>query len=133
MRVLRKNAAEFEFPVAQRCRDDSLDPNTIVLDRGRTSAAIANQACCARSAGMLRFDFLDPHTLGEFMHYVTTTLAAIALIAVVIFSVQNLEAIDVSFLTWSISMSKVIVILGSYLLGMVTGWGLVSLIKRSMK
>jgi uncharacterized integral membrane protein len=67
------------------------------------------------------------------MHYVTTTLAAIALIAVVIFSVQNLEAIDVSFLTWSISMSKVIVILGSYLLGMVTGWGLVSLIKRSMK
>ena len=67
------------------------------------------------------------------MHYVTTTLAAIALIAVVVFSVQNLEAIDVSFLTWSISMSKVIVILGSYLLGMVTGWGLVSLIKRSMK
>jgi uncharacterized integral membrane protein len=67
------------------------------------------------------------------MHYVTTTLAAIALIAVVIFSVQNLEAIDVSFLTWSISMSKVIVILGSYLLGMVSGWGLVSLIKRSMK
>jgi uncharacterized integral membrane protein len=67
------------------------------------------------------------------MHYVTTTLAAIALIAVVIFSVQNLEAIDVSFLTWSISMSKVIVILGSYLLGMVTGWGLVSVIKRSMK
>ena len=67
------------------------------------------------------------------MHYVTTTLAAIALIAVVIFSVQNLEAIDVSFLIWSISMSKVVVILGSYLLGMVTGWGLVSLIKRSMQ
>lgn len=67
------------------------------------------------------------------MHYVTTTLAAIALIAVLIFSVQNLQAIDVSFLAWSISVSKVVVIVGSYLLGAVSGWGLLSLFKRSMK
>lgn len=67
------------------------------------------------------------------MHYVTTALAVIALIAVIIFSVQNLEAIEVSFLTWSMSMSKVVVIIGSYLLGMVSGWGLVSLIKHSLK
>ncbi len=67
------------------------------------------------------------------MHYVTSTLAAIALIAIVIFSVQNLEAIDVRFLIWSTSISKVVVIIGTYLLGMVSGWGLVELIKRSMK
>ena len=67
------------------------------------------------------------------MKYVTTTLAAIALIAVVLFSLQNLEAIDVKFLLWSTSMSKVVVILGAYLLGMVSGWGLLELIKRSMK
>ncbi len=67
------------------------------------------------------------------MHYVTTVLAAIALIAIVIFSVQNLAAIDVSFLIWTTSMSKVVVILGSYVLGMISGWGLVGLIKHSMK
>ena len=67
------------------------------------------------------------------MHYVTTALAAVALIAIIIFSVQNLAAIDVSFLMWTASMSKVVVILGSYVLGMVSGWGLVSLIKHSMK
>ena len=64
------------------------------------------------------------------MKYVTGTLAAIALLAIVIFSVQNLEAIDVSFLIWSASISKVVVIIGAYLLGMVSGWGLVELIKR---
>ena len=64
------------------------------------------------------------------MKYVTGTLAAIALLAMVIFSVQNLEAIDVSFLIWSMNISKVVVIIGAYLLGMVSGWGLVELIKR---
>jgi uncharacterized integral membrane protein len=67
------------------------------------------------------------------MHYVTTTLAAIALICVIIFSIQNLQAIDVSFLGWTMSMSKVVVIVGSYMLGMVSGWGLMGLIKHSMK
>ena len=64
------------------------------------------------------------------MKYVTSILAAIALIAIVIFSIQNLEAIDVSFLVWSMSISKVIVIIGAYVLGMISGWGLVELTKR---
>lgn len=64
------------------------------------------------------------------MKYITSTLAAIVLLAIVIFSIQNLEAIDVSFMFWSMSISKVVVILGTYVLGMVSGWGLVELIKR---
>ena len=64
------------------------------------------------------------------MRYITGALAIIALVAIVIFSIQNLEAIDVSFLIWSASISKVIVIIGTYVLGMLTGWGLVELIKR---
>jgi len=64
------------------------------------------------------------------MKYVTGVLAAIALLAIIIFSIQNLEAIDVSFLFWSASISKVVVIIGTYLLGMISGWGLVELIKR---
>jgi uncharacterized integral membrane protein len=64
------------------------------------------------------------------MKYVTGTLAAIALLAIVIFSVQNLAAIEVSFLIWKMSISKVVVIIGSYVLGMISGWGLVEVIKR---
>jgi uncharacterized integral membrane protein len=65
--------------------------------------------------------------------YITSVLAGIALLAIVIFSIQNLEAIDVSFLVWSMSISKVIVIIGAYLLGMISGWGLVELTKRAMQ
>ena len=67
------------------------------------------------------------------MRYVYMTLTAIALIAVAIFSVQNLEAIQVSFLAWSMNISKFIVIIGSYLLGMVTGWGLFGVVKHAIK
>ncbi|MCR9293550.1 MAG: LapA family protein [bacterium] len=64
------------------------------------------------------------------MHYVTTALAVIALAAIVIFSLQNLEAVEVDFLFWSVNISKVLVIVGTYVLGMVTGWGLVEVVKR---
>ena len=67
------------------------------------------------------------------MQYITSALAAIALLAIVIFSIQNLEPIDVSFLVFSTRLSKVVVIIGAYLLGMVSGWGLVELIKHLAK
>ncbi len=67
------------------------------------------------------------------MHYITSALAILALVAIVIFSIQNLEAINVSFLVWSVSISKVLVIIGTYLLGMITGWGLVEIIKRYLQ
>ena len=64
------------------------------------------------------------------MRYISGALAIIALVAIVIFSIQNLQAIDVSFLIWSASISKVVVIIGTYVLGMLTGWGLIELTKR---
>lgn len=64
------------------------------------------------------------------MKYATYALAAIALLAILIFAVQNLGAVEVSFLAWTLSMSKFVVIIASYLLGMVSGWGLVELFKR---
>jgi uncharacterized integral membrane protein len=67
------------------------------------------------------------------MHYFTMALAAIALVAIAIFSVQNLEAVDISFLAWSMTISKCLVIIGAYLLGMISGWGLVGLFKRSLQ
>ncbi len=63
------------------------------------------------------------------MRYVTGALAIVLLVAIAIFAVQNLEAVEVSFLTWSVNMPKVFVILGTYVLGMLSGWGLVELLK----
>ena len=67
------------------------------------------------------------------MNYVTGVLGGIALLAIIVFSIQNLEAIDVSFLFWSASVSKVVVIVGAYLLGMISGWGVLEVAKRMMK
>lgn len=67
------------------------------------------------------------------MRYLTTGLAAIALLAIVIFSIQNLGGVEVSFLFWSTTISKCVVIIGAYLLGMVSGWGLVELLKKSLQ
>ena len=67
------------------------------------------------------------------MRYLTTGLAAIALLAIVVFSLQNLGGAEVSFLFWSMTISKCMVIIGAYLLGMVSGWGLVELLKKSFQ
>lgn len=64
------------------------------------------------------------------MRYVTSFLAISALVAIAIFSVQNLETVEVSLLTWSIRVSLFLVIIAAYFLGMLTGWGLVDVFKR---
>ena len=66
------------------------------------------------------------------MKYVTGTLAIVLLITILIFAVQNLEIVDVSLLIWSMKIRKIFLILGTYVLGMVSGWGAMELIKRSM-
>ncbi|RPI80178.1 MAG: DUF1049 domain-containing protein [Planctomycetaceae bacterium] len=62
--------------------------------------------------------------------YITGALAVILAIIVIIFSVQNLSSVDVSFLVWSMTVPKVLLILGTYVLGMLSGWGLVAIIKN---
>jgi uncharacterized integral membrane protein len=64
------------------------------------------------------------------MRYLTGTIAVLLLVAILIFSVQNLTAVEVSFLRWSVSVPKVFLILGTYLLGMISGWGLLALVKK---
>ena len=66
------------------------------------------------------------------MKYVTGTLAVILFLLVVIFSIQNRESVDVWLLKWSFSTPKVFLILGAYLLGMLSGWGAVEMLKRAM-
>ncbi len=63
------------------------------------------------------------------MHYVTGALAALFALVVVIFALQNLGSVDVSFLVWSMTVPKFLLILGTYVLGVVSGWGLLAVIK----
>jgi uncharacterized integral membrane protein len=63
------------------------------------------------------------------MRYVTGTIAILLFLIVIIFAFQNRAAMDVTFLAWSLSMPKVFFILGTYVLGMLSGWGLVELVK----
>jgi uncharacterized integral membrane protein len=67
------------------------------------------------------------------VRYVRIAIAVLLLIAITVFAVQNIEAVKVSFLMWSVNAPQVFVILGTYVLGMVTGWGLVELLKRAIR
>jgi uncharacterized integral membrane protein len=63
------------------------------------------------------------------MTYVKGALAIVLLLAVVVLAIQNRAGVDVSFLFWTFRSPKILLILGTYLFGMLSGWGLVELIK----
>ena len=63
------------------------------------------------------------------MRYVKGALSVLALLAMIIFSLQNLAVMDVSFLGWSMSIPKFMVIVGTYVLGMITGAWLFDFLK----
>lgn len=58
-----------------------------------------------------------------------TFIALLFIAVVVIFSLQNAEVTDVKFLTWKLSVSRVLIILGCFVLGVLVGI-LVSMKKR---
>jgi uncharacterized integral membrane protein len=67
------------------------------------------------------------------MRYVTTALLIILSLVVLAFAIQNREPVEVAFLMWSISIRKIFLILGTYVLGMLSGWGVVEVAKRVME
>ncbi|TLP80134.1 lipopolysaccharide assembly protein LapA domain-containing protein [Maribacter sp. ACAM166] len=50
-----------------------------------------------------------------------TILALLFAVIIVIFSLQNAEVTDVKFLLWKLSMSRVLIILGSFGVGVLVG------------
>jgi uncharacterized integral membrane protein len=64
------------------------------------------------------------------MRYFTGALAILPRLVVVVFSIQNRESVSLVFLVWSLNVPKIFLILGIYVLGMLSGWGLVALVKR---
>ncbi len=64
------------------------------------------------------------------MKYLKNGIIGLMVLFIVLLSIQNLDSVNVSFLTWSMSLPKIVLILLSYILGMITGWGLIDVIKR---
>ncbi len=52
--------------------------------------------------------------------------------AIAIFAYQNAEAVDVQFLKWGMPTSLAAVVGAAYLLGMLSGWTVVGLFRRSL-
>lgn len=65
------------------------------------------------------------------MQYITSAIAVLLLVLVAIFAAQNFDTVDVSVLFWSISVRKFVLIVVVYVLGMLSGWGLVELAKAA--
>ncbi len=58
-----------------------------------------------------------------------TIIALIIAALIVIFSIQNVQAVEVKFLFWHLTMSRVLIILGSFIIGILVGV-LISMKKR---
>ncbi|GIW55437.1 MAG: hypothetical protein KatS3mg082_1841 [Nitrospiraceae bacterium] len=51
---------------------------------------------------------------------------------IVVFSFQNIATVTVSFLTWTATVPLAMVVIAAYILGAVTGGGVLSLLMRSI-
>jgi putative membrane protein len=67
------------------------------------------------------------------MRYVTTAILIVLSLVVLTFAIQNREPVDVAFLMWSMSLRKIYLVLGTYVLGMISGWGVVEIAKRLLQ
>jgi len=67
------------------------------------------------------------------MKWLQGTLLLIFLGAVGLFAVQNTQTITISFWKWGVSSSLALVILGSYVVGMLSGWTVVAFLTRSIQ
>ena len=67
------------------------------------------------------------------MRYVQVTLLLIFLGAVGIFALQNREPVELQFLNASVRAPLALVVVAVYLLGMVSGWTVVSFVRQSIR
>jgi lipopolysaccharide assembly protein A len=67
------------------------------------------------------------------MRFVQAIILLAFLGAVGLFALQNTEAITVTFWTWKASAPVALLTIAAYLLGMVSGWTVVSFVTRSLR
>ena len=51
----------------------------------------------------------------------------------VLFAVQNLQTITVSFLSWSVTLPIALVVIGAYVLGMASGGSVLAILRWTMR
>ena len=51
----------------------------------------------------------------------------------VLFALQNLQTITVSFLSWSLTLPIALVVIGAYVLGMASGGGVLAFLRRTLR
>lgn len=61
-----------------------------------------------------------------------TFLIVVFISLILIFSIQNVEITDIKFLFWKLSISRVLIILGSFAIGILVGV-LISMKKKYLK
>lgn len=66
----------------------------------------------------------------RYLHIVGLTLFVLA---VVTFCLQNLSAVPVTFLGWSLNVRMPLLIILVYGLGMFSGWSVLSFLKRTVR
>jgi len=67
------------------------------------------------------------------MRYVLGILLLLFFGAILIFAIENLQSVSVRFLTKSIEAPFAVLAVGIYVLGMVSGWSVVSFLRRSIR
>ena len=67
------------------------------------------------------------------MRFIQAIILLIFLGAVGLFAVQNTEAITVTFWTWKTTGPVALLAIAAYLLGMLSGWTVVSFFTRSLQ
>lgn len=67
------------------------------------------------------------------MRIIYAAILLVFALAVVVFCVQNLDSVAIAFLGWRISLPLPLLVLIIYLLGMISGWGLLSFLRRSLR
>ena len=67
------------------------------------------------------------------MRFIQAIILLIFLGAVGLFAVQNTEAITVTFWTWKATGPVALLAIAAYLLGMLSGWTVVSFFTRSLQ
>jgi uncharacterized membrane protein YciS (DUF1049 family) len=67
------------------------------------------------------------------MRIIYFLILLIVLVAVIIFAVQNNDTVTLRYLDRSITSSLPVLIASVYLLGMLSGWTVVGMLRRSLK
>jgi uncharacterized integral membrane protein len=67
------------------------------------------------------------------MRFIQGIILLALLGAVGLFAVQNTEAITVSFWTWKTTAPVALLAIAAYLIGMLSGWTVLSLFTRSLR